>query len=57
MAELCKKCFIKTWLTVPEMKRYEDGKLRIIETDYNDFCEGCLAIGPVVDYIEDEEEG
>lgn len=57
MAEFCKECFIKTWLTSHEYQRYKEGKLHIVETSYDDFCEGCLAIGPVVDYIEDEEEG
>ena len=56
MAFSCKECFIHTWLIVPEMKKYKDGKLRIIMTEDNDFCEGCCRVGPVVDYIEEDED-
>ena len=44
MAEFCKRCFLKCIYTPGP---YEE----IILTDYNDLCESCGTIGPVVDYI------
>lgn len=52
MAELCKKCFIETWLTSSEKAQYQNGHLEIIETNDVDFCEGCCNITKVVDYIK-----
>lgn len=56
MAEFCKKCFIKTWLTDRERAQYYAGKLKIIETVDVDICEGCCDITNVVDYVEVEAE-
>lgn len=51
MAEYCKECFIKKILTTDENKEYEDGLIEIVETNFNDLCEGCGKFVPVVDYI------
>lgn len=48
MRNICKKCFIEKVLTYEEQKLYESGGLKIIETDYDIFCDECLTINPVV---------
>lgn len=49
MAEFCKKCFLEH---IYSPRQNEE----IVLTDYDDFCEGCGAIGPVVDHIEHKQE-
>ena len=44
---LCKKCFIK--LAKPSKKTIKS----IVLTDYEETCEHCGKVGPIVDYIED----
>lgn len=46
MAELCRKCFIETWL--PNAYDIE----HIVMSEDNDFCEGCMDCVPYVDYID-----
>ena len=52
MAELCKKCFIETWLELGEFKAYENGNLKIIMIEDTDFCEGCCEVTSVVLRVE-----
>lgn len=51
MAEFCKKCFIDNILISSERAEYENGKLKIIMFEEDDFCEGCGKIAPVVNHI------
>ena len=44
---LCKECFIK--LAKPSKKTIKS----IVLTDYEETCEHCGKVGPIVDYIED----
>lgn len=46
MAELCKKCFIKTW----HPNAYD--KAHIVMSEDNEFCEGCMDCVPYVDHID-----
>ena len=45
MAEFCKKCFLEHVYTPQDNEE-------IVLTDYDDLCEGCGTVGPVVDHIE-----
>ena len=45
MAEFCKKCFLEHIYTLQPNEE-------IVLTDYDDFCESCGIVGPVVDHIE-----
>ena len=49
MAELCRKCFIKTW----HPNAYDTA--HIVMSKDNDFCEGCVDCVPYVDYIDTSE--
>lgn len=46
MAELCLKCFIKTW----HPNAYD--RTHIVMSSDNEFCEGCMDCVPYVDHID-----
>ena len=48
MEEFCKKCFVKQILTTNEQRKYRNGEIKIVESNYNDLCEGCGKIKPIV---------
>lgn len=48
MAEFCKECFVNKLLNSKEQKLYKEGKIEIVESIDNDYCEGCGKIVPVV---------
>lgn len=48
MAEFCRECFVNKILDSKEQELYEEGKLEIIESTDDDYCEGCGKILPVV---------
>lgn len=48
MAELCQKCFIETW----HPDQYDID--RIVMSEDNAVCEGCMSYGPYVDHIRGE---
>jgi len=50
MAEFCKKCFIRM------NKSSEEEIKRIVLSNYNDLCEGCGSIKPIVLYIDHSDE-
>ncbi|MCM1167220.1 MAG: hypothetical protein NC299_18020 [Lachnospiraceae bacterium] len=55
MAEFCKKCFVEQILTTDEQKKYRNGKIKITESSYDDFCEGCEKIKPIVLEVRDND--
>lgn len=50
MAEFCRKCFL-------ELIYSPSPSEEIVMTDYDDFCEGCGEVGPVVDSIAQSDSG
>ena len=56
MAEFRKKCFVKKLMTTDERRKLDAGQILIFESDWNDFCEGCGSIGPVVEKVRKNDE-
>lgn len=50
MAEFCRKCFIDTFL--PSYDEIE----RIVMSEDNDMCEGCMEWGQYVEYLAETKE-
>ncbi len=53
MAEFCKECFMESIITSAERKKIDEGKMEILKSDYDDFCEGCEKIKPIVLEVKD----
>ena len=56
MAEFCRECFVNKILDSKEQELYEEGKLEIIESADDDYCEGCGKIVPVVIEVKKEDK-
>jgi len=39
-----------------ERRKLDAGQILIFESDWNDFCEGCGSVGPVVDRVREDDE-
>lgn len=48
MAEFCKECFVAELLDSKGQEDYRNGKLTLLMSGGEDFCEGCCEIKPVV---------
>ena len=48
MAEFCEKCFKEHLMTSSEQRLVDAGKVNLFLSDWNDLCEGCGQIVPVV---------
>lgn len=48
MAEFCEKCFKQKLISSDEQKLIESGEIQVFVSDWDDLCEGCGKIVPVV---------
>lgn len=53
MSEWCKECFIDGLMTTKEQEKVEQGKITFVLTEFNDFCEGCSRMKPVVAEVKE----
>ena len=55
MAEFCEKCFKEHLMTSSEQRLVDAGKVNLFLSDWNDLCEGCGQIVPVVIRVQKSE--
>ena len=55
MAEFCEKCFKENLMTSAEQRMVDAGKINLVLSDWDEFCEDCGQIGSVVIRVQKSE--
>lgn len=56
MAEFCKECFKDLIMTSEEQQKVNSGEILLFESSWDDLCEGCGRIVPVVISVKNHDE-